>query len=129
MDGVRCGVHTCATSVVGFTMAVKMITKIILETTLICNRTNKKLQGKLNSFRVGNGNFGIWKLFEGLVIFEQKKKTIQTGKKKRCIRHHRIFFLHFQTVYRALRSISVAGAAWKTTGADATYSITEEGAS
>ena len=37
---------------------------------LICNRTNRKLLGKLNSFRVGNGNFENSKLFEGLVIFE-----------------------------------------------------------
>ena len=51
-------------------MGAKMITKIILETILICNRTNKKLQGKLNSFRVSNGNFENSKLFEGLVIFE-----------------------------------------------------------
>ena len=52
------------------TIGAKMITKIILETILICNRTNKKLSGKVNSFRVGDGNFENSKLFEGLVIFE-----------------------------------------------------------
>ena len=40
---------------------------------LICNRTNTKLPGKLNSFRVGNGNFENSKLFEGPVIL--KKNT------------------------------------------------------
>ena len=47
-----------------------MIAKIILENNIICNRTDKKFQGKFNSFRVGNGNFKNSKLFEGLVIFE-----------------------------------------------------------
>ena len=40
---------------------------------LICNRTNTKLPGKLNSFRVGNGNFENSKLFGGPVIL--KKNT------------------------------------------------------
>ena len=64
-----------------------MITKIILENILICNRTNKKFPGKLNSFRVGNGNFENSKSFEGLVIFEQKKTGQVTQEKKKV---HRI---------------------------------------
>ena len=40
---------------------------------LICNRTNTRLPGKLNSFRVGNGNFENSKLFEGLVILRKNK--------------------------------------------------------
>ena len=38
------------------------------------NRTNKKLPGKLNSFRVGNGNFENSKLFEGLIILKKNTK-------------------------------------------------------
>ena len=71
-------------------MGVKMITNIVLENNLICNRTNKKFPGKLNSFRVDNGNFENSKLFEGLVIFEQKNRTSQTGK-KRCIASSDLF--------------------------------------
>ena len=67
-----------------------MITKIILETILICNRTNKKFPGKLNSFRVGNGNFENSKLFESLVIFEQKTGQVKQDK-KRCIASSDLF--------------------------------------
>ena len=62
------------------------ISKIIL----ICNRTNTKLPGKLNSFRVGNGNFENSKLFEGLVILKKKHRTSQKGK-KRCIASSDLF--------------------------------------
>ena len=51
---------------------------------LICNRTNTKLPGKLNSFRVGNGNFENSKLFEGLVIFKKNTGQVKKEKKKRC---------------------------------------------
>ena len=40
---------------------------------VICNRTNTKLPGKLNSFRVGNGNFENSKFFGCPVIL--KKNT------------------------------------------------------
>ena len=54
----------------------KMITKIIRKLFLICYRTNRKLPGKLNSFRVGNGNFENWKLFiRGSDKFEEKHTT------------------------------------------------------
>ena len=59
---------------------------------LICNRTNTKLPGKLNSFRVGNGNFENSKLFEGLVILKKKTQDkSERKKKKRCIASSDLF--------------------------------------
>ena len=50
---------------------------------LICNRTNTKLPGKLNSFRVGNGNFENSKFFEGPAISKKKKNTGKGKKEKK----------------------------------------------
>ena len=58
---------------------------------LICNRTNAKLSGKLNSLRVGNGNFENSKLFEGLVILKKKTQDKSKRKKKRCIASSDLF--------------------------------------
>ena len=71
-------------------MEAKMITKIILETILICNRTNKKLPGRKSCSGLVTGNFENSKLFEGLVIL--KKKTGQVEQEKKRASHHRIFF-------------------------------------
>ena len=97
------------------TMAVKMITKIILETILICNRTNKKLQGKLNSFRVGNGNFENSKLFDGLAIFEHNTQPHTTHRisldlllsfLSSCLLIFLVFHLVFRVVSRLSSSLS-----------------------
>ena len=72
------------------TMGAKMITKIILGTILICNRTNKKLPGRKSCSGLVTGNFENSKLFEGLVIL--KKKKDKSNRKKKRASHHRIFF-------------------------------------
>ena len=78
---------------------------------LICNRTNTKLPGKLNSFRVGNGNFENSKLFEGPVIFE--KKNTGKGKKEKIkgASHHRILFSLLSDMLFMLLTTSVQGIA------------------
>ena len=74
------------------------ITKVILETILICNRTNKKLPGRKSCSGLVTGNFENSKLFEGLVILKKKKKTgqVEQEKKKTCIASSDLFFLLFQ---------------------------------
>ena len=51
-----------------------MITKIILERILICNRTNKKFTEKKSCWGLATGNFENSKLFEGLVILIKNKE-------------------------------------------------------
>ena len=56
-----------------------MITKIILETILICNRTNKKFPGRKSCSGLVTGNFENSKLFEGLVILIKKNRKNLTS--------------------------------------------------
>ena len=44
---------------------------------LICNFHKQKLPGKLNSFKVGNGNFEIFEIIRGSGNFEQKNRKSQ----------------------------------------------------
>ena len=62
------------------------------------NRTNKKLPGKINSFRVGNGNFENSKLFEGLIIL---KKNTQLS----CLFSLLVFSLIFSCLSSSVLSL------------------------
>ena len=72
------------------TMGDKTITKIILETISICNRTNKKITGKKIVFGLVSGNFENSKVFEGLVIL--RKKQDKSNRKKKVHRIIESFF-------------------------------------